>query len=118
MSSMFFAERDGSLLATWETAQQVYWTRIERDSLLTSAPIAPVGEGDHRKHPVLAQDGTGRTLLAWISAGGWGKPGILSWQAFDSEGRPTGERGSGKTVPPWSMASVFARPDGGFVLLY
>jgi len=118
MSSMIFAERDGSLLAAWETAQQVYWTRIERDSLLTSSPIAPVGKGDHRKHPVLAQDGTGRTLLAWISAGGWGKPGILSWQAFDSKGRPTGERGSGKAVPPWSMAAVFARPDGGFVLLY
>lgn len=118
MSSMVFVERDGALLAAWETAQQVYWTEINSGSLHTSTPIAPSGEADHRKHPVLARNDIGRTLLAWVTAGGWAKPGELSWQVFDSEVLPIGERSSGTAVPPWSMGAVFARADGGFTLIF
>lgn len=118
MSSMAFAERDGVVLAAWETAEQVYWANVDSDSLHTSSRISPAGEVAHRKHPVLAQDAKGRTLLVWIVAGGWGKPGKLSWQLFDPMGKAIGDVGGGEAVPAWSMAAVFASRDEGFTVVY
>lgn len=118
MSSMVLAEQGGALLAGWETAQQVYWAKIDAGSLRTSSPINPSGEADNRKHPVLARNSAGDTLLAWITAGGWGKPGKLSWQVFDSLGAPIGDQGGGEEIPAWSMAAVLARADGGFTIVY
>jgi hypothetical protein len=43
MSSMDFAENENTVVAAWETGDQVYWTRITLGS--TSDPIATPGEG-------------------------------------------------------------------------
>ena len=43
MSSMDFAESENTVVAAWETGDQVYWTRITLGS--TSDPIATPGEG-------------------------------------------------------------------------
>jgi len=120
MSSMSFLEAGHSLLAAWETAQQVYWAPIASDSPQTFAPISPPGDGDHRKHPVLARNGDGSTLLVWVSVAGWGKPGELSWHVFSSEGKPVPSATNDlpKQAPPWSMAAVFSKPDGSFTIVY
>lgn len=48
MSSMFFLEGAHGLLAAWETAEQVFFSAIDVESLRTSEPVAaperPVGE--------------------------------------------------------------------------
>jgi hypothetical protein len=56
--------------------------------------------------------------LDWTEGTGWNKGGALAWQVFDKDGKPTAERGRTDGVPVWSMAAVFARPDGGFTVLY
>ncbi|MGA2607847.1 MAG: hypothetical protein ABSH01_10385 [Terriglobia bacterium] len=43
---------------------------------------------------------------------------IVAWQAFDKNGKPEGAAGRVDGVPPWSLVAVFARPDGGFTLVY
>ena len=48
----------------------------------------------------------------------WNRGGSLAWQVFDKQGKLTGERGSARGVPVWSLIAVFARPDGGFTILY
>ena len=45
--------------------------------------IAPEGKAGARKHPVLAVDANGQTLLAWTEGTGWQKGGSLAWQLFD-----------------------------------
>jgi hypothetical protein len=49
---------------------------------------------------------------------GWKKGGILAWQIYDKDGRATQEHGKADGVPVWSLVAVFARPDGGFTIVY
>jgi len=64
MSSMFFLEARGGLLAAWETAEQVFFSSIDLDSLRTSEIIPAPGEAGRRKYPVLAQNIKGRPCLS------------------------------------------------------
>lgn len=118
MSSESIVETGDGVLAAWETEKQVWFARIDggttRASGLTHAP----GEGVNRKHPVLAVNRQGETMLAWTEGTGWKKGGSIAWQMYDKSGRPTKEKGQADGLPVWSMAAVFARPDGGFTILY
>ena len=71
-----------------------------------------------RKHPALAGNARGETILAWTEGTGWNKGGSLAWQVYDKDGKPTAEHGRAAGVPTWSLVAVFARPDGGFTILY
>jgi hypothetical protein len=43
----------------------------------------------------------------------------LAWQVFDRSGRPIGPEGRLEGgVPVWSLATVVARPDGGFTIIH
>ena len=44
--------------------------------------------------------------------------GALEWQVYDKTGKPTAERGKMDGVPVWSLIAVFARPGGGFTIVY
>jgi hypothetical protein len=48
----------------------------------------------------------------------WDQGGAVAWQVYDKDGRPTARRGRARGVPVWSLVAVFARPDGGFTILY
>jgi hypothetical protein len=56
--------------------------------------------------------------LAWTEGMGWQKGGSVAWQIFDMVGKPKGEIGRARGVPVWSLVAVFARPDGGFTVVY
>jgi len=49
---------------------------------------------------------------------GWKKGGTLGWQIHDGSGKPQGEKGAAAGVPVWSLLAAFARPDGGFTIVY
>jgi hypothetical protein len=119
MSSETFAESAGVVVAAWETDGQVYFSRIAQDTGKRSAPVAAPRDGKGRKHPAVAVNSRGDTLLAWTEGMGWQRGGTLAWQVFDKAGKPAGpiERAA-PGVPVWSLVAAFARPDGGFTVVY
>ena len=118
MSSFGFGESAAGVLASWETDGQVYYTRIDPASGKKSEPAAAPGEGNARKHPVMAGNDKGETILAWTEGTGWNRGGSVAWQVFDQEGKPTSVKGRKDGVPTWSLVAVFARSDGTFTVIY
>ena len=54
----------------------------------------------------------------WAKWQKWNRGGSLAWQVYDSAGNPTQERGKAAGVPVWSLVAAYARPDGGFTIVY
>jgi hypothetical protein len=117
MSSYFLTAGKSGVLAAWETKEQVYFTTLDAEGKPGRVVAAP-GEPRRRKHPVAAANAEGETVLAWTEGMGWNQGGSLAWQVYDKAGRPTAERGQARGVPVWSLVAVFARPDGGFTIVY
>ena len=120
MSSASFAQSAGGVLGAWETEKQVYFGRIDPTSgKLLAPPIGAPGAGQNRKHPAVAAGTQGETVLVWTEGTGWQRGGALAWQVFDASGRPTSESGRlAGGIGVWSLASVVARPDGGFTIVH
>lgn len=118
MSTFSLSESARHILAAWETAGQVQWLQIDiasgRRSPVTPAP----GSTNDRKHPVIARNSRGETLLAWTEGTVWNKGGAVAWQVFDQDGAATTERGRLPGVPTWGLVAIAARPDGSFVIVY
>ena len=89
----------------------------------TPAPWAvaarPPPGGGNRKHPAVAANAEGETILAWAEDTGWQQGGTLAWRVFDRSGRATREGGRVEGgIPVWGLAAVVARPDGGFTIIH
>jgi hypothetical protein len=118
MSSASLAEGPGGVVASWETNGQVYLARLDQGAAKASPPISPPGGKGDRKHPAVAIDLNGETILVWAEGTGWQKGGSLAWQVFDTAGQPTGEKGRIEGgVPIWGLPTVVARPEGGFTII-
>jgi hypothetical protein len=118
MSTAFITEGNRAVLLAWETEGQVYYAEVDPSTSLISSPVAAPGNGKRRKHPVLASNGRGETILVWTEGTGWQKGGYLAWQVFDKANKPTEEKGQAEGVPVWSLAAVFASSDEGFTIIY
>jgi hypothetical protein len=116
MSSMSFAESHGTISAAWETGGQVFYGKVSGATV--PKPMAAPGDGKGRKHPRLAMNSRGETMLIWTEGTGWQRGGSLAWQLFDRDGMPLGDQGSAPGVPAWSFGAVAARSDGTFTILY
>lgn len=112
MSSEDIVNDGKGTAVAWETAGQVYWSHGG------SGLLEPPGTPNKRKHPRLAVNDRGETMLVWTEGTGFSKGGSLAWQVFDASGKPTDEHGSMAGIPASSFAAVFARPDGGFSIIY
>jgi len=117
MSSSTFAESSAGLLTATERGGQVSFARIAQDSFTPSETTTAPGMG-RRKHPVVAVNSKGETLLAWTENMGWAKGGSLAWQIYDADHKPIGEKGSAPGVPTWSLITGFAKANGEFVIIY
>jgi len=118
MSAMAFAQGPGFIVAAWQTEEQVFYATLDPTNVRMSNPIPAPGTGKFRKYPALAVNTQGDTILIWTEGTGWGKGGSLAWQIYSREGKPLGESGSVADLPAWSFGAAFARPDGGFTLVY
>jgi hypothetical protein len=117
MSSASFAgSTSGNMAAAWETADQVYFAKLQPTTLRASTPIAPPGMAK-RKHPSVATAGD-EVLLAWTEGTGWQKGGSVAWQIFDATGSPTEVKGRAPGVPVWGLVAAVAKPDKTFVIYY
>jgi hypothetical protein len=118
MSSASLTEGADAVTAAWETRGDVYFARIDPKTGAIGPVIRPPGTGD-RKHPAVAVNAQGETLLAWAEGTGWQKGGALTWRLFDPAGRPTGESGRiDRGIPVWGLPTAIALPDGGFVIVH
>jgi len=119
MSSEAFVDTPEAVLAAWDTDGQVLFSRIDKVRRLPSKPVAAPGSARERKHPALAVNARGETILVWTEGTGWERGGALAWQVFDEKGKPTPERGRvDKAIPVWSYAAVYTDPDDSFVIVH
>lgn len=116
MSSMSFVESGGTTLAAWETGGQVFYGKVSGAAV--AKPIDAPGEGKGRKHPRLAMNFRGETILLWTEGTGWQRGGSLAWQLFDRNGNAIGVTGSAPGAPTWSFGAVAAHPEGTFTVFY
>ena len=112
------ADGANSLLAAWETQGQVYFAPLDPKKPQSVSPIPAPGAAGKRKHPVIAANSRGETMLVWTEGAGWKKGGSLAWQLYDSQGKPVGEKGEAPGVAVWSFAAVIADKDGDFTIVY
>jgi len=118
MSSESFSGSPTGVLAAWETEKQAYYGRIDPATGKIAAPITAPGSGENRKYPAVASNPHGETIFVWTEGMGWKKGGRLAWQVYDKSGHATADRGQSEGVPAWSLVAAFARPDGGFTIVY
>jgi hypothetical protein len=116
--STFALTQDGSALAAaWETEQQIYYSRLNPGTRTFSAPVAMDGPPG-RKHPSVATNAAGMTLVSWAEGTGWARGGTLAWEAIDRSGKSLAARSNAAPVPVWGLVSVVARQDGSFLILH
>jgi hypothetical protein len=119
MSSEAFADTGDAVMAAWETDGQINVSRIDKKGREPAKPVSPTGNSKNRKHPAMAVNGKGETLLVWAEGTGWQKGGSLAWQIFNDKGRPTANRGRlDGSIPVWSFAAAWAEADDSFVILH
>lgn len=118
-------------LDEWEIGQCVMSTAsIGRSALafeshgqivtkLNNAMVHAPDDGKNRKHPAVATNARGETLLAWTEGTSWNKGGSIAWRVYDSAGKPLGEtNGHADGLPVWGWVTAFAKADGSFVVVY
>ncbi len=118
MSSASIAGGRNETLLAWETQGQVYYQAVGATSTSTGKPIAAPGNSETRKHPAVATNRRGETILIWTEGTGWKRGGSLAWQVFNKDGKPTGEKGETPGVPVWGLATVIAEKDGRFTIIF
>jgi hypothetical protein len=106
------------LLAAWETQGQVYFASLDPKNQRPISPISAPGETGKRRHPMIAANSRGETMLVWTEGTGWKKGGSFAWQIYDAQGKPSGERGASEGIPAWSFAAVVAESEGRFTIIY
>jgi hypothetical protein len=110
--SSFSAISDGKRTrGAWEAEGKVF------TALLDAQSDALAVSDDKTRHPSLAVNAKGETLVSWSVGTGWQKGGQLAWLVLDSAGQPTANRGLKPGVPVWGFTAAYA--DGEtFVILY
>lgn len=112
MSSASLLPIGRPLRAAWENNGRIV------TGILGGPPAEPrkIGPGN-AKHPALAQNAQGQTLVASVLGSGWNKAGSLHWDLLDAREQVT-DSGKGDKLPLWSHPAAYTRPDGSFVVLY
>ena len=118
MSSESFSESPAGMLAAWEQTGQVFYGVVNPQTHKIRESVSAPGQATLRKHPVVVGNSRGDILMAWTEGMAWKKAGSLGWALFDASGRVQAKAVPTLDVPVWSLVAAFARPDGGFTVVY
>jgi len=119
MSLAAFSDGPRGLLATWETEGQVFVGSVGSIDERPVARAAMPGAAKGRRHPAIAVNSRGETLVVWSEGTGWNRGGALAWQLFDRDGAAVADRtGRRDGLAVWSFPAAFASRDGSFVILH
>ncbi|HEX7860364.1 MAG TPA: hypothetical protein VF773_08575 [Verrucomicrobiae bacterium] len=113
-SSMGFSVAGNRIAASWETNGRVVGG-VYHPKVMEELKTASNGK---QKHPRVALNKRGETLLTWVEDVGWGTEGTLAVQLFDVNGRAVGETSKKLKLPAWSFGAPYAQANGDFVVLY
>jgi len=91
MTSMFILPTADRTLGACETAGQVFYKQMASAASPGLAVVAVPGEATGRKHPRLATNENGETLLVWTDGMAWARGGSVAWLLFDRQGRRSGQ---------------------------
>jgi hypothetical protein len=112
MSSAALLASAQGVRAAWETDGKIF------SRFLTAGQVAPEEiVAGKAKHPTMAVNARGETLIAWVIGTGWNRGGELAWTILDPAGKTTAQRGKADGVPVWSHVAAYAEPAGDFVIL-
>ncbi len=111
MSSMSMAAAGTQTRAAWEADGKIF------TALLGGASSPVVVSGDKARHPALATNARGETVIAWSVGTGWQRGGGLAWQLLGADGNPAGQPGSARGMPVWGGAAAYAEGEG-FVVMF
>jgi len=116
MSTYSLSEGNDGILAAWETREQITYATLHPTDPISAKPFP--ASGTTQKHPVLVSNARGQSLFVWTEGTGWQRGGDLVWRVFDKDGTllESGRKENG--IPVWGLATAYARPDGGFVIIY
>lgn len=113
MSSASLLPAGPSLRAAWENDGQILTGLLDAPST-AAQKVGP----KNARHPALAQNAKGQTLIASVIGSGWAKAGTLHRDLLDDQGRVTDSGDGVQKLPVWSFAAAYACPDGSFVILH
>lgn len=111
MSSASVISAGTKTRAAWEAEGKVF------TSLLDATSDAIAVANDKARHPSLAINSQGETLVTWSIGTGWQKGGQLGWLVLDAAGKPAATRGMQPGVPVWGFSTAYAEGEK-FVILY
>lgn len=107
MSTLALAEGPAGIVAAWDTEGKIYQSTIKPGTTQFTKPVLVSGLGKACKHPTLAVNAHGQTLVAWTEGTGWQRGGDLVWQVFEADGQPSSSRGRvERGVPVWGLVSA------------
>ena len=116
MSTSVLAISGRRSLAAWETRGHILVADVSRPA---AKPVQASGPVAGSKHPAVAINRDGRSVVAWAEGTGWNKGGSVAWQMFDADGRSVaGQSGGADGLPAWDAPAVVAMPDGAFNVIY
>ena len=119
MSSSFLQPTPQGVIAAWETDSAI-WTASLNGNSMPPWKISTDGS----KHPSIAQDNHGQTLITWARDTGWQRGGTLAWSILDPQGKVSIESATDSVkdgnfkVPVWSFPAAAFVKDLGFVIVH
>lgn len=111
MSSANLVPVGGRTRAAWEAEGKIY------SALLDATSPALLISNDPGRHPALAVNNHGETLVVWSIGTGWQRGGSLAWRKIDASGHLTEVQGKTEGVPVWDFTAVYAEGED-FVVMY
>lgn len=115
MSTASIIDTPKGFLGAWENDGRIGLSKLPRSAGEEPPPLSGAAP---RKHPTLAINKKGETLLAWVEGIRFGKGGAIGWQRFDAGGKPIGSPGHAEGLPAHGSVAALALADGTFAIIY